>query len=206
MASRSQFRFLRNILALEPSHFAGRLGRQERCLLCTKANRPTTSRLANSLRTPSRHFTTSSALSKKGKAPKDAPVPDNAAEKARKSEIDPYDYTELESGISKAIARLKEALMKTRSAGRISPEMIENLPVQMNIKGDPGASGKNHKESGRLGDYATVVPKGGRVMQIFVAEESVRLLLLPSQSALTPYPSYSTSSQYLTPFSRPRTL
>jgi ribosome recycling factor len=100
-------------------------------------------------------------------------VPDNASEKGRRSEIDPYDHTELESGISKAMARLKEALTKTRSAGRISPETIENLPVQLNVKRDPGASGKDHKESGRLGDYATVVPKGGRVMQVFVADESV---------------------------------
>jgi ribosome recycling factor len=107
-------------------------------------------------------------------------VPDNASEKGRRSEVDPYDHSALESGISKAIERLKEALTKTRSAGRISPETIENLPVEINIKRDPGASGMNHKESRRLGDYATVVPKGGRVMQVFVAEESVRLTSCPA--------------------------
>ena len=107
-------------------------------------------------------------------------MPDNASEKGRRAEVDPYDHSVLESGISKAIERLKEALTKTRLAGRISPETIENLPVEINMKRDPGASGMGHKESGRLGDYATVVPKGGRVMQVFVAEESVRLTSCPA--------------------------
>ena len=174
MATRSQLRLLRSILALGQSGSASKVARQERCLFCSKSSAPTTPRLAPSLCTPSRRFTTSSVLWRKGKAPKDAPLPDNASEKGRRSEIDPYDYSELESGILKAIVRLKDALTKTRSAGRISSEIIENLPLQLNIKRDPGMSGKDHKERGRLGDYATVVPKGGRVMQVFVAEESVR--------------------------------
>ena len=173
MATRSQLRLLRSVLTLQESGAAGRAARQERCVFCSKFNRPTICPSANSVLTPSRHFNTSSALSKKGKAPKDAPVPDNASERSRRSEIDPYDYSELESGISKAVVRLKEALTKTRSAGRVSPETVENLPVQLNIKRDSGASGQDHKESGRLGDYATVVPKGGRIMQVFVAEDSV---------------------------------
>jgi ribosome recycling factor len=188
MATRSQLRLLQSILALGKNSLAGKTVPGERCAFYSISNSPGAI-LANSLSTPFRHFTTSSAFWKKIKGPKDAPVPDNASEKGRRSEIDPYDYTELESGISKALGRLKEALTKTRSAGRISPETIENLPVQLNIKHDPGASGKDHKESGRLGDYATVVPKGGRVMQVFVAEESVRLCTSPiraSQSMLTP--------------------
>jgi ribosome recycling factor len=111
-------------------------------------------------------------------------VSNNASEKDRRSEVDPHDYSVLESGISKAIERLKEALTKTRSAGRISPETIENLPVEINIKRDPGASGRDHKESGRLGDFATVVPKGGRVMQVFVAEENVCLTFYPALESL----------------------
>ncbi len=129
----------------------------------------------NLLAPPSRAFATSSSLSKKGKAPKDVPVPENAAERGRNKELDPYDYSELESGISKAVERLKEALTKTRSAGRISPEIIETLPVPLNIKHDSEKSGQSKKESGRLGDYATVVPKGGRMMQVFVSEEAVCL-------------------------------
>jgi ribosome recycling factor len=174
MPTRSQLRLLQSILALERSGSPVRALCQERCVFCSKSN-PSIIRLANSPSILARQFTTSNSLSKKGKTHKDAPAPDNAFEKGRRSEVDPYDNSALESGISKAIERLKEALTKTRSAGRISPETIENLPVEVNVKRDPGASGRDHKESGRLGDYATVVPKGGRVMQVFVAEESVRL-------------------------------
>ena len=146
---------------------------------------PSTTRPTNSPSVLARQFATSNALSKKGKTNKDIPVPDNASEKSRRSEVDPYDHSVLESGISKAIERLKEALTKTRSAGRISPETIENLPVEINVKRDPGASGRDHKESGRLGDFATVVPKGGRVMQVFVAEESVGLTFYPALESPT---------------------
>jgi len=191
MATRSQLRLLQSILALGKNSLAGKTVPGERCAFYSISNSPGAI-LANSLSTPFRQFTTSSAFWKKSKGPKDAPVPDNASEKGRRSEIDPYDYTELESGISKALGRLKEALTKTRSAGRISPETIENLPVQLNIKHDPGASGKDHKESGRLGDYATVVPKGGRVMQVFVAEEShlkpISSAILSSPHSLVPVP------------------
>ena len=174
MVTRSQLRLLRSILGLRGSCSSGRVARQEPCVACPNFYSPETRPSPTFLLTPSRHFNFSSALSKKGKAPKDAPVPDNAAERGRRSEIDPFDYSELESGISKAMVRLKEALTKTRSAGRISPETIENLPVQLNVERDPGTSGKeSQKESGRLGDYATVVPKGGRTMQVFVAEENV---------------------------------
>ena len=179
MPTRSQLRLLQSILALERSGSAGRALCYERCAFGSKSN-PSIIRLANSPSILARQFTTSNALSKKAKAHKDAPVPDNASEKGRRAEVDPYDHSALESGISKAIERLKEALTKTRSAGRISPETIENLPVEINIKRDPGASGMGHKESGRLGDYATVVPKGGRVMQVFVAEESVCLTSCPA--------------------------
>jgi hypothetical protein len=148
MATRRQIRLLQSILALGENGSTGRVVRRERVAGCLKSTAPATRRPANSSHASSRHFTTSSFLSKKGKASKDTP---------------------------KAIERLKEALTKTRSAGRISPETIENLPVQLNIKHESGASGKDRKESGRLGDYATVVPKGGRVMQVFVAEESVCL-------------------------------
>ena len=103
-------------------------------------------------------------------SPSGTPVPDNAAQRKRDAELDPYDYADLETGIARAVERLKEALTKVRGAGRISPEIIEGLPVQINVK--QGAEG-GRKESRRLGDYATVVPKGGRVMQIFVAEEGV---------------------------------
>lgn len=213
MLSQSQHRLLRSLLAVVENGSAGKVTiRQRRYGLCPNSSSPQiTRRLCNPLLTPLRPFTTSSVLSKKGKPPKDAPpVPDNASERGRRAEIDPYDYTELEAGIAKAIVRLKDALTKTRSAGRISPETIENLPVQLNIKHESGASGKDgkdRKESGRLGDYATVVPKGGRVMQVFVAEESVRPFPPSTASPCLADPGfYSTSSPSPAPSSPLRIL
>lgn len=106
----------------------------------------------------------------------DTHVPDNKATLNRDREIDPYDYSELEAGISKALARLKDALAKTRDAGRVSVEMVENLPVELNVKGQATHGGSAHKERTRVGDIASVVPKGGRTIQVFCGEESVCLL------------------------------
>lgn len=137
-----------------------------------------------------RQFSSSSIQSKKSsassksskKSPKIGPpdvdehVPDNKATKNRDAEIDPYDYSQLEAGITEAVARLKDALAKTKDAGRVTPEMLEGLPVSLNIKHpDQGKKGKSetaHHENTRLGDIASIVPKGGRMMQVFAAEES----------------------------------
>ena len=105
---------------------------------------------------------------------KSAHVPDNAATKERYAEVDPYDFTDLNAGIAQAVARLKDALAKTRDAGRVTPEMLEGLPVDLNIKGSHTHGGSPHKESSKIGDLASVVPKGGRMMQVFCAEEAVR--------------------------------
>ena len=136
----------------------------------------------------SRTFTTSRVLQKKSSASKKSArhspeingskqsehVPNNKATVNRDKEVDPYDYSELEAGIAKAIARLKDALAKTRDAGRVSAGMIESLPVELNVKGG-GAHGESpHKERLRVGDIASVVPKGGRMMQVFCGEETVR--------------------------------
>lgn len=104
-------------------------------------------------------------------------VPNNKATKNRDDEIDPYDFTELQAGIDTAIARLKDALTKTRDAGRVTPEMIEALPVELNIKHPdqslPKGKGETaHHESTKVGNIASVAPKGGRMLQVFAAEES----------------------------------
>jgi len=103
-------------------------------------------------------------------------VPDNAATRERDKEIDPYDFTDLNAAISKAIARLKDSLTRTRDAGRITPEMLEHLPVEVNLKGHDAHGAPAHKERMKLGDMASVVPKGGRMLQVFCAEEAVRRL------------------------------
>jgi ribosome recycling factor len=50
--------------------------------------------------------------------------------------------------------------------------MLESLPVELNIKHPATAHSTPHKERTRLGDIASVVPKGGRTMQVFAAEEA----------------------------------
>lgn len=143
----------------------------------------------------------SSASSKSSKkSPKisssdvDEHVPDNKASRNKDAEIDPYDCSQLEAGIADAVARLKDALAKTKDAGRVTPEMLEGLPVSLNIKNpEQGKKGKGdnaHHENARLGDIASVVPKGGRMMQVFAAEEShlkpITSALVGSGHSLTP--------------------
>jgi hypothetical protein len=102
-------------------------------------------------------------------------IPDNAATRNRDREIDPYDFTELNAGIAKAVARLKDALVKTRDAGRITPEMVESFPVELNVKGAAAHGSKPHHERQKLGDIASVVQKGGRMVQVYCSEEAVRI-------------------------------
>lgn len=106
---------------------------------------------------------------------KDGPhIPDNKATRNKDAEVDPYDFTELDSGIAKAVARLKDSLVKTKDAGRVTPEMIEALDVEINVKaGETGKGGSPHKEKAKIGDLASVVAKGGRSVNIFCAEENV---------------------------------
>lgn len=127
----------------------------------------------------------SSASTKSARKTPDIPItkparsiPDNAKTAAKDASIDPYDYTDLEAAIAKAVARLQEALTKTRDAGRVSAQMIEDLPVDLGVKGSGSSSGgsgggaQKDKDRTRIGDIASVVPKGGRSMSVFAAEES----------------------------------
>jgi ribosome recycling factor len=68
---------------------------------------------------------------------------------------------------------LKDALVKTKDAGRVTPEMIEQLSVEINVKGADTGRGSAHKEKVRIGDLASVVAKGGRSVNVFCAEEAV---------------------------------
>lgn len=103
-------------------------------------------------------------------------IPDNHATVNRDRDVDPYDYSELNAGIASALARLKDSLAKTRDAGRVTSSMLEALPVDLNVKhpdqSQPKGKGESaHHERARLGDIASVVPKGGRMLQVFAAEE-----------------------------------
>lgn len=131
------------------------------------------------------YFSTTSAYLKKGasKAKKITPtsstnhIPDNKAQSNRDREIDPYDFSDLEAKIKHQVDWLRESLQKLRSGGRLSPETIEGL--QVDIKhGLGGEVGQGKKvEKARLGDLAMVVPRGGRLIGVIVNEEAVRLRL-----------------------------
>lgn len=50
--------------------------------------------------------------------------------------------------------------------------MLESLPVELNIKHTTTKGGTAHHERTLIRDLGSVVPKGGRLMQIFCAEEA----------------------------------
>lgn len=77
---------------------------------------------------------------------------------------DPFDLSQLQDDIAATVSRLKDDLSKLRAGGRLSTETIEGLWVQLS---------KGSKDSVRLGELAQVVPKGGRMVTVFVAEEDV---------------------------------
>jgi ribosome recycling factor len=87
-----------------------------------------------------------------------------AKAQANTASEDPSDLSQLELGIATAVSRLKDELTKLRTGGRLCPETIESLRVQLS---------KGTKETARLGELAQVVPKGGRMVAVLVSEESV---------------------------------
>lgn len=138
----------------------------------------------------------------------DEHIPDNKATRNRDAEIDPYDYSELQAGIDAAVARLKDALTKTRDAGRVTPQMLESLLVVLNIKHPDqskpkGKSETAHHETVRLGDIASVAPKGGRMLQVFAAEEAhvkpLTAAIMASEHSLNPEVDKNNSLLILVP-------
>lgn len=81
-----------------------------------------------------------------------------------------YDLSVLESEILKAIEQLTHKLSQLRSGGRLNPEVVEGLKVQLGIAGKDG----DGKETVRLGDIAQVVPRG-RMLNVICGEAEVRL-------------------------------
>jgi ribosome recycling factor len=76
-----------------------------------------------------------------------------------------YDVSELEASILKAIEKLTHDLAQLRSGGRLNPDIVESLKVQL------GTAGQG-KETVRLGDIAQVVPRG-RVLNVICGDEEV---------------------------------
>jgi hypothetical protein len=86
---------------------------------------------------------------------------------------DPYDFSLLQNGIEAAITRLKDELGKLRAGGRLNPELVEALRVEVKSTAKDAKDGKLMR---RLGDLAQVVPRGGRNLVVIVGEMDVRVL------------------------------
>ncbi|KAL4774119.1 ribosome recycling factor-domain-containing protein [Aspergillus nidulans var. acristatus] len=128
-----------------------------------------------------RSFTSSPALNKSKKRDSLKQTDAGAKAQANTASEDPSDLSQLELGIATAVSRLKDELTKLRTGGRLCPETIESLRVQLS---------KGTKETARLGELAQVVPKGGRMVAVLVSEESymkpISSAILASNLSLTP--------------------
>jgi ribosome recycling factor len=100
-----------------------------------------------------------------------------------------YDVSGLEAQVLKAIEKLTHDLSQLRGGGKLSPEVVESLKVQL------GTAGQG-KETVRLGDIAQVVPRG-RMMNVVCGEEAVRVPTI--QEAIRANWATSTSNLSLRP-------
>lgn len=91
--------------------------------------------------------------------------------------------SELEASILKAIEKLTHDLAQLRSGGRLNPDLVESLKVQL------GTAGQG-KETVRLGDIAQVVPRG-RVLNVICGDDAVGDTTTHDRNTLT---AHSTSS------------
>ncbi|KAL4902481.1 hypothetical protein BDW74DRAFT_157857 [Aspergillus multicolor] len=130
---------------------------------------------------PRRSFSISLSLNKGKRRESEKPADLGVKSKSNAGPEDPLDLTQLELGVATAVSRLKDELSKLRMGGRLSPETIEGLRVQL---------GKGSKETAKLGELAQVVPKGGRMVAVLVSEESyikpISSAILGSSLSLTP--------------------
>lgn len=151
----------------------------------TRATR--TRRPSGTACTASRPFTTSLPLQKKaGKANKahartDSAPPINQAGQATATD-EAYDVSGLEAHILKAMEKLTHELSQLRSGGRLNPELVEGLKVQLGT----AAEGR---ETVKLSDLAQVVPRG-RVLHVMCGEadhiKPITTAIASSPHSLTP--------------------
>jgi ribosome recycling factor len=94
-----------------------------------------------------------------------------------------YDVSGLESQILKAMERLTHDLSQLRGGGKLNPEVVESLKVQLGTAG-------HGKESVKLGDIAQVIPRG-RTLNVVCGEEAVRSPAAQSHCISLPFNSTS---------------
>ncbi|RMZ74649.1 ribosome recycling factor [Pyrenophora seminiperda CCB06] len=134
-----------------------------------------------------RYFSITAQLQKKaGKANKahartdSTPPVDKVGEPTPTDEA--YDVSGLEAQILKALEKLTHELGQLRSGGRLNPDIVESLKVQL-------GTASHGKESVRLGDIAQVVPRG-RVLNVICGEEAhikpITTAIAASPHSLTP--------------------
>lgn len=138
-------------------------------LTCRSTVRPAQTRQC--LYQASRSFSLSSPLHKKaGKANKAHAQSDSSPPVSQIGQLTPtdeaYDVSGLESQILQAIEKLTHELSQLRGGGKLNPDIIESLKVQLGTAG-------HGKETVKLGDIAQVVPRG-RMLNVVCGEEAVR--------------------------------
>ena len=132
------------------------------CLRCSLLFLPTNQPLPRPSPHSLRTLATTPHLSKKGgKQESKRTVPLNA-EKTKG--LDPFDFSDLEAAVSRAHERLKHDLSKIKAGGK-DPEVIENVRVRLT---------KGEKQTVKLGDVASVVPRG-RNVAVLVGEKDVSI-------------------------------
>ncbi|KAJ5675870.1 hypothetical protein N7462_008767 [Penicillium macrosclerotiorum] len=146
----------------------------------------------------SRSFINSSVLYKKKDKSTKKSAPAEYESSTALSAEDPFDLFQLHTGIAAAVSRLKDELSKLRAGGRFNTASLENLKVQLS---------KDDQEAFKLGDLAQVVPKGGRMVTLLVAEEEhvkpVTSTIISSNLSLTPQPDPHNALQLNIPIPPP---
>ncbi|KAL5115863.1 ribosome-recycling factor [Pleosporales sp. CAS-2024a] len=93
-----------------------------------------------------------------------------------------YDVSHLEAQVLKAMEKLTHDLSQLRGGGKLNPDMIENLKVQLGTAG-------HGKETVKLRDIAQVVPRG-RVIHVVCGEDThikpITSAIAASPHSLTP--------------------
>ncbi|KAH7093055.1 ribosome recycling factor-domain-containing protein [Paraphoma chrysanthemicola] len=134
-----------------------------------------------------RSFSLSSPLHKKaGKANKSHARTDSSPPVTNPGQPTPtdeaYDVSGLEAQILQAIEKLSHDLSQLRGGGKLNPEIVESLKVQLGTAG-------HGKETVKLGDIAQVVPRG-RMLNVICGEEAhikhITSAIAASEHSLTP--------------------
>ena len=137
---------------------------------------------------PSRSgFCTTNQLLKKKKGGNSSEYDARSSGNADSSQGSVDDFSELQSKINQQLESLRETLTRVSASGGrgVSPEMLERILVEVktategNAKGGKkavaaGNGGAKEAEKVKLGDLATVLPRGQKMLVVIVHDVAVR--------------------------------